>query len=150
MDTWQNVNYTCTQMAKKVGTGRHRRNILIVEDDPKIVELLSLHLRDINFEIDSASEGNAGLSRALEGRNSLIILDIMLPVMNGYQLLEHLKADHSLSHIPVIIATSLDEADEKAKCLALGAEDYLTKPFNPVVLKNRISDCLARHYGVRP
>jgi len=60
-------------------------------------------------------------------------------------VLEHLKADQSLNQIPVIIATSLDEADEKAKCLALGAEDYLTKPFNPVVLKKRISDCLARH-----
>ena len=79
----------------------------------------------------------------------LVLLDIMLPVMNGYQLLEHLKADQSLSQVPIIITTSLDEADGKARCLALGAEDYLTKPFNPVVLKSRISDCLARHQLLR-
>ena len=76
---------------------------------------------------------------------SLVLLDIMLPEMNGYQVLETLKADRSLSHIPVIITTALDESDGKARCIELGAEDYLTKPFNPVMLKSRISDCLHRH-----
>ena len=73
----------------------------------------------------------------------------MLPVMNGYQVLEQLKADQSLSHIPVIITTALDEADGKARCMELGAEDYLTKPFNPVIWKSRISDCLDRHHRSR-
>jgi len=78
---------------------------------------------------------------------NLVLLDIMLPVMNGYQVLEQLKADESLSHIPLIITTALDESDGKARCMELGAEDYLTKPFNPVILKIRISDCLDRHRG---
>ncbi len=81
---------------------------------------------------------------------NLVLRDIMLPEINGYQVLEQLKADQTLSHIPVIITTALDEADGKAKCIELGAEDYLTKPFNPVMLKSRISDCLSRHHRAQP
>ena len=93
-----------------------------------------------------AVDGLQALEILDQANFDLVLLDIMLPVMNGYQVLEHLKADESLSQVPVIIATSLDEADGKARCMALGADDYLTKPINPGMLKSRISDCLARHH----
>ena len=128
----------------------HLYSLLVVDDNEMNRDLLTRRLERQGYQVTVAVDGLQALEILDQADFDLILLDIMLPVMNGYQVLEHLKADESLSQVPVIIATSLDEADGKAKCLALGAEDYLTKPFNPVVLKSRISDCLARHYGFRP
>jgi len=66
----------------------------------------------------------------------------MMPQMNGYEVLEHLKSDSDLCNIPVIMTTALDESDGIKKCMDLGAADYLTKPFNPVQLKLRVAACL--------
>ena len=128
----------------------HRYSLLVVDDNEMNRDLLTRRLERQGYQVTVAVDGLQALEILDQADFDLILLDIMLPIMNGYQVLEHLKADESLSQVPVIIATSLDEADGKAKCLALGAEDYLTKPFNPVVLKSRISDRLARHHGVRP
>jgi DNA-binding response OmpR family regulator len=72
----------------------------------------------------------------------LVLLDIMMPEMNGYQVLEHLKADDSLRHIPVIMISALDDMESVVRCIELGAEDYLFKPFNPTLLKARIGACI--------
>ena len=117
----------------------------MVDDNEMNRDLLTRRLERQGYQVTVAVDGLQALEILDQADFDLILLDIMLPVMNGYQVLEHLKADESLSQVPVIIATSLDEADGKARCMALGAEDYLTKPFNPVVLKSRIRDCLARH-----
>ena len=108
-------------------------------------DLLGRRLVRQGYRVTMAVDGRQALEFMEQEEFDLVLLDIMLPVMNGYQVLEHLKADQLLSHIPVIITTALDESDGKARCLELGAEDYLTKPFNPVTLKSRISDCLERH-----
>ena len=113
-------------------------------------------LRQLGLSARSFEEGSGvGGPPQVDGRQALefireepfdlVLLDIMLPVMNGYEVLEELRADQALCQIPVIITTALDESDGKAKCLELGAEDYLTKPFNPVLLKSRLGDCLERH-----
>ena len=128
----------------------HQYSLLVVDDNEMNRDLLTRRLERQGYQVTVAVDGLQALEILDQADFDLILLDIMLPVMNGYQVLEHLKADESLSQVPVIIATSLDEADGKAKCLALGAEDYLTKPLNPVVLRSRISDRLARHHEVRP
>ena len=125
-------------------------SLLVVDDNEMNRDLLTRRLECQGCQVTVAVDGLQALDLLDQADFDLVLLDIMLPVMNGYQVLEHLMADQSLSQVPVIIATSLDEADGKARCLALGAEDYLTKPFNPVVLKSRISDCLARHQLPRP
>ena len=125
-------------------------SLLVVDDNEMNRDLLTRRLERQGYQVTVAVNGLQALEVLDHADFDLVLLDIMLPVMNGYQLLEHLKADQTLNHIPVIITTALDEADGKARCIELGAEDYLTKPFNPVVLKSRISDCLARHHGVRP
>ena len=68
----------------------------------------------------------------------LMLLDIVMPEMDGYQVLEHIRDNGTVRHIPVIVISSVDEMDSAAKCIRMGAEDYLTKPFNPVLLKARI------------
>ncbi len=74
----------------------------------------------------------------------LVLLDIMMPEMSGYEVLKHLKADTKLRHIPVIIISVLEEIDSVVKCIEIGAEDYLIKPFNPVILNARIGACLEK------
>ena len=120
-------------------------SLLVVDDNEMNRDLLTRRLKRQGYRVTVAVDGRQALEILNREDFNLVLLDIMLPEMNGYQVLEQLKADQSLSHIPVIITTALDEADGKAKCIELGAEDYLTKPFNPVMLKSRISDCLERH-----
>ncbi len=121
-------------------------SLLVVDDNEMNRDLLGRRLQRQGYRVTMAVDGRQALEFIAQEPFDLVLLDIMLPVMNGYQVLEHLKADQSLSHIPVIITTALDESDGKAKCMELGAEDYLTKPFNPVILKSRIADCLERHH----
>ena len=121
-------------------------SLLVVDDNEMNRDLLSRRLERQGYRVTVAVDGRQALEIMNREEFNLVLLDIMLPEMNGYEVLEHLKADQSLSHIPVIITTALDESDGKARCIELGAEDYLTKPFNPVILKSRISDCLERHY----
>ena len=125
-------------------------SLLAVDDNEMNRNLLTKRLVRQGYRVTVAVDGQQALDVLREEEFNLVLLDIMLPNINGYQVLEQMKADQSLSHIPVIMLTALDAADGKAKCMELGAEDYLTKPFNPVALKSRISDCLARHHGVRP
>ena len=74
----------------------------------------------------------------------LVLLDVMMPEMNGYQVLEQLKADANLRAIPVIVLSALDEIGSVVRCIELGAEDYLPKPFDPVLLRARIGACLEK------
>ena len=74
----------------------------------------------------------------------LVLLDIMMPNMNGYEVLEQMKADDKLRHIPVIMISAVDEMDSVVRCIELGAEDYLPKPFNPTLLRARVGACLER------
>ena len=122
-------------------------SILVVDDNEMNRDLLTRRLERQGYQVTTAVDGQQALDALSREEFNLVLLDIMLPIIDGYQVLEQIKADRSSCHIPVIITTALDEADEKAKCMQLGADDYLTKPFNPVTLKSRISDCLTRHHG---
>lgn len=121
-------------------------SILVVDDNEMNRDLLTRRLERQGYQVTTAVDGQQTLDVLSQKEFNLVLLDIMLPVINGYQVLEQMKADRSSSHIPVIITTALDEATDKAKCIEMGAYDYLTKPFNPVTLKSRINDCLTRRH----
>jgi CheY-like chemotaxis protein len=98
-----------------------------------------------------AKDGQAALQLLAERQQTssnvdLILLDIMMPIMSGYEVLEHLKADPALRHIPVIVISAMDEIESVVRCVELGAEDYLAKPFNRVLLKARIGSCLEKKW----
>ena len=122
-------------------------SLLVVDDNDMNRDMLSRRLERQGYRVTVAVNGRQALELLNHEQFNLVLLDLMLPEMNGYQVLEHLKADDVLSQIPVIMTTSLDEAAGKQKCLELGADDYLTKPFNPVQLKTRITECLERIDG---
>ena len=109
--------------------------ILIIEDEMTIVDLISFNLKREGFEIDAAYDGISGLEKALSGWADLILLDVMLPGMNGFELLQQLRQE---SDVPVIMVTAREEERDKVLGLETGADDYMTKPFSVKELVARI------------
>lgn len=102
--------------------------VLLIEDDPHIGELVSIHLKDLNCEVEVSTDGREGYEKASTGNYSLIILDIMLPGMDGLEVCRLLRADKVNTHILMLTAKS--EEIDKVLGLETGADDYLTKPFS--------------------
>lgn len=112
-------------------------SILIVDDEKLNLDVLSHFLSD-EYEIYAVRSGKAALKTAAANRPDLILLDIVMPEMNGYEVLARLKESEDTKHIPVVLVTSLDNAANEEKGLRLGAVDYITKPFNDIVVKARV------------
>ena len=111
--------------------------ILIVDDEPGNIEILSETLGD-TYEILAATSGKEALEIAKRQIPDMIILDIVMPVMSGYEVLRNLKQNTSLKEIPVIFITALDKEDQETRGLTLGAVDYIPKPFNTTIVKLRV------------
>lgn len=118
--------------------------VLVVDDIEANRDLLARRLKRQGHTVEVSADGHQALEQMRAQPFDLVLLDIMMPKMNGYQLLEILKTDPALRHIPVIMISAVDDLDSVVKCIELGAEDYLTKPFNPVLLKARIGACLEK------
>jgi CheY-like chemotaxis protein len=118
--------------------------ILVVDDNEMNRDVLLRSLERQGHNNVQAQNGKEALSILREKDVDLLLLDIMMPVMDGYQVLEIMKADERLCHIPVIVLSAVDEIDSVVKCIQLGAEDYLVKPFNKEVLRARIKNCLEK------
>ncbi len=119
--------------------------ILVVEDDRSIQMVLELVLsRMAKCEVLCASEGPQGLSMAKEHKPDVILLDLMLPGMDGFEICQKTKADPSTRHIPIIFLTAQPQPSAIAKAMALGAAGYIIKPFDPVKLIEQINEALDR------
>ena len=121
--------------------------ILVVDDDAGNRDVLARRLAREGYEVRTAANGEAALS-ALAGSGGapvdLALLDVMMPGMDGYELLRRMKADAALRDIPVLMISALDQLESVVRCIELGAEDYLPKPFEPVLLRARIGACLEK------
>ena len=116
--------------------------ILIVDDEPLNVDYLEQELEDCDCETLSAANGLEALEQIAAEGPDVILLDIMMPEMDGFEVLTHLKTDRTLQKIPVIVISALDDMDSIVRGIEMGAEDYLSKPFDPVLLRARIGACL--------
>jgi putative two-component system response regulator len=103
-------------------------------------------MRPMGYVVDVACDGGQALEILKSRAFDLVLLDIMMPVMDGYEVLKEMKADQHLKSIPVIMITAIDDATSAARCIDMGAEDYLTKPFDPTLLRARVSACLERKH----
>ncbi|HYB57795.1 MAG TPA: response regulator [Alphaproteobacteria bacterium] len=121
--------------------------LLVVDDNEDNRYTLTRRLsREGYTNLTTAANGREALG-LLQGKPfDLVLLDIMMPDMNGYEVLEHLKADQQLRHIPVIMISAVDEVESVIRCIELGAEDYLSKPFNPTLLRARVGASLERKH----
>jgi adenylate cyclase len=118
--------------------------ILIVDDVEANRDLLARRLQRYGHQIKTARDGREAIACLNTETFDLILCDIMMPDINGYEVLEYLKADPNLRHIPVIMISALEDTSSVVRCIELGAEDYLSKPFNPTLLKARINACLEK------
>lgn len=120
--------------------------ILIIDDDEELCELVSEYLSVEGFETEAVNDGETGLAQALEEKHDLVILDVMLPGKNGFDLLRELRRE---SKIPVLMLTARGEDMERIVGLEIGADDYLPKPFNPRELVARIRAILRRIEAIK-
>jgi len=121
--------------------------ILIIDDDVALCELVTEYLEPLGFEIESMHRGDTGAERAIAGKYSLVVLDVMLPGLNGFEVLRRIRAE---SKVPVLMLTARGDDVDRIVGLEIGADDYLPKPFNPRELTARIRAILRRAKSDEP
>jgi len=130
--------------ASDPATGGAGGFVLVVDDIEANRDVLSRRLKRQGHTVATAEHGRQALERLRTDNFDVVLLDIMMPEMDGYEVLRRLKGDDALRHIPVIMISALNELDSVVRCIEMGAEDYLPKPFNPTLLKARLGACLEK------
>jgi two-component system phosphate regulon response regulator PhoB len=123
---------------------KQRSKVLVVDDEPDIVALVAYHLAKSGYDVSTATTGGEAVSKAQNDLPAAVVLDLMLPDMSGFKVLEKLRADETTSAIAVLMLTARREEPDRIQGLSLGADDYLTKPFSPQELILRIGAILRR------
>lgn len=116
--------------------------IVLAEDDPQIARLTSFKLEKEGFEVIWEKDGGAAFESIKSNLPDLVLLDIMMPVMNGYQVLKKMKEDDEIKNIPVIMLTAKGQERDVVTGIEMGADDYIVKPFRPAELTARIKKIL--------
>ena len=118
--------------------------ILVVDDEPDITALVAYHLAKAGYRVSTAADGHDALRSAREERPDVVVLDLMLPGMSGYEVLQELRRSEETAHVGVILLTARREEVDRVRGLRLGADDYLVKPFSPDELALRVTALLRR------
>ncbi len=118
--------------------------ILVVDDEPFNVDLICQELEALGVDTITAANGREAIDMLGERRCDVMLLDIMMPEMSGYDVLQWLRDDGRLAHLPVIVISAVHDMESVVRCIEMGAEDYLTKPFDPVLLKARLHATLEK------
>ncbi|MFN8665661.1 MAG: response regulator transcription factor [Gemmatimonadaceae bacterium] len=129
-------------MTTRPATGSER--VLVVDDEPDIVALVAYHLVKAGYRVSTASSGPDAVAQARQERPALVVLDLMLPGMSGFEVLEQLRGDDATRDVAVLMLTARKDEPDRIKGLSLGADDYLTKPFSPQELILRVGAILRR------
>jgi adenylate cyclase len=119
------------------------QTILAVDDTPANLALLAALLSE-DYRVTAATNGQKALELAMANPPDLVLLDIMMPVMSGYEVLEHMRANPRLRDIPVVVTSAVDQLESVVRCVQLGAEDYLVKPFDQTLLRARVDASLEK------
>jgi two-component system phosphate regulon response regulator PhoB len=118
--------------------------ILVVDDEPDIVALVAYHLAKAGYRVSTAATGTDALEIARQDRPALVVLDLMLPGLSGFDVLEQIRADETTRDVAVLMLTARRDEPDRIRGLSLGADDYLTKPFSPQELVLRVAAILRR------
>jgi two-component system phosphate regulon response regulator PhoB len=118
--------------------------VLVVDDEPEIVSLVTYHLEKAGYVVSTASDGAEAIVKSRREQPCLIVLDLMLPGISGFQVLEAIRSRSETQHVPVLMLTALRDDEDRIRGLSLGVDDYVTKPFNPEELVLRVAAILRR------
>lgn len=118
--------------------------VLVVDDEPEIVSLVAYHLEKAGYAVSTAADGAEAIVKSHRDRPRLIILDLMLPGITGFQVLEAIRSRPETQDVPVLMLTALRDDEDRIRGLSLGVDDYVTKPFNPEELVLRVAAILRR------
>ena len=124
--------------------------VLVIDDEPDAVDLIEFNLKNAGFQVKTASDGAEALAKARSVLPGLIVLDVMLPEMNGFEICKLLRRDPNTAGIPIIMLTAKAAEIDRVLGLELGADDYLTKPFSPRELVLRVKNLLERRPSPAP
>ena len=124
-----------------------KKKILLVDDEPDILSMLKMRLEASGYEVITAADGNTAYNKAKSDLPDLIILDLMLPGIDGYQVCRLLKFDEKYRHIPIVMLTAKGQREDKEWGEKVGADYYFTKPFNAVEVLDKIKELLERKNG---
>lgn len=120
--------------------------IIVIEDNVRMLDNINYILKKENYHVDTASNGDDGYNKIISNSYDLVILDLMIPGMNGFEIIEALRMNSN--KVPILVLSAKSQTDDKVKALDLGCDDYLTKPFAPAELLARIRTLLRRKYDV--
>ncbi len=140
-DTVSSLSRASFSASTNVSDSSNLSTILVVDDNETNRDLLSRQIENQGYRAVAATDGKQAIEMIQTGAYDLILLDIMMPELDGYEVLKWIR-NSSWRFIPTIMISALDEIDSVVKCIEMGAEDYLAKPFNPVLLKARVGACL--------
>ena len=121
-----------------------KKKILIVDDEPDILRLTSLRLRKLGYDVLTAADGKEALEIITNEKPDLVLLDLLMPFMDGAEVCKRVKNDKKLRHIPIILFTAHSDTTIPEKTKKLGAEDYIVKPFDPEELTYKVEEILAQ------
>ena len=142
----QTLEETEIQLSRNPKQNFGSSHILVVDDNPNNRDLLCRQLKKHDYKVATSVDGEQALEMLTRYDYDLIILDVLMPKMNGYEVLKHLKANPAWRNIPTIVLSSVGELDSAVKCIEMGAVDYLPKPCNSVLLQARIGACLEKKH----
>lgn len=118
------------------------KKILIIDDETDLISLIKVRLEQASYDVSTADDGRMGLLKARDENPDLIILDIMLPKLDGFQLCRMLKFDQKYKHIPIIMLTARTSEDDKNTGIEAGADAYIVKPFDAQVLIDKVRELI--------
>ena len=123
---------------------RDRPLILVADDDGDIRELLRFRLSQAGYEVETAANGREALDLAIKLRPDLVILDVMMPILNGFEVTAAIRGNEDLADMPVMLLTARVQEEDVQRGFAAGADDYIKKPFSPDELRSRVKTILGR------
>lgn len=131
-------------------SGREKPLVLVVDDEPDLVELISMNLQRNGFDTIEAGDGDTALEMTRKHRPDLVVLDLMLPGLDGTEVAKRLRAEPQTQQVPIVMLTAKTEETDVVVGLTIGADDYVAKPFSPKVLMARVKAVLRRRGGAAP
>jgi two-component system alkaline phosphatase synthesis response regulator PhoP len=126
------------------------KKILVIEDDPATSRLVDYSLRHEGYQVISASNGLEGIRKALSESPDLVILDVMLPGVDGFEICHRLRSEPTTAHLPILMFSAKAQEIDKDTAIKVGADDYLTKPAAPAEMVSRVEKLLAKKKHVTP